>query len=633
VQNGMDFGIVNPSMLEVYDDIDPELKEHVEDVLWDRRDDATERLLDLAEKFMGTGKKEVKTLAWREGSVEARLSHSLVKGITEFIVEDTKECYEKIGSPLTVIEGPLMDGMGVVGELFGAGKMFLPQVVKSARVMKAAVAWLNPYLEAEKSTGASAGKVLMATVKGDVHDIGKNIVGVVMSCNGYEIIDMGVMVPWEKILEKAIAENVDAIGLSGLITPSLDEMVTVAEEMEKKGMKMPLLIGGATTSSAHTAVKIAPVYSGPVAYVADASLSVPVLSKLISEKTRDAYVKELKEKQQHLRDNFEKNKVKRKLVSLEKAREAKFEWKAETADVVTPKFTGIKVFDDVDLKELEPYIDWTPFFSSWQLIGQYPKIFDDKVVGLEAKKLFVDAQAMLKQVMDEKIFTAKAVIGFFPAKSENESVYLYTDETCTEKLQTLEFIRTQVDRKGKDQRCLADWVAPVSSGVVDYVGGFAVTAGHGMKEWVEAFKAEGDDYSSIMAEALADRLAEAMAERMHYLVRTEYWGFVKEENLSNVELIREKYRGIRPAPGYPACPEHTEKGTLWKLLEPEKNIGIDITESFAMYPASSVSGFYMAHPDSTYFGVGQIAQDQVVNYANRKGWEVATAERWLRPNL
>ncbi len=632
VKNGMDMGIVNPAMLEIYEEIDPELRNCIEDVLLDRREDSTDRLLDIAEKFMGEGKKQVKDEAWREKPIQERITHSLVKGITAFIEEDTKEIFEALGSPLLVIEGPLMVGMGVVGDLFGAGKMFLPQVVKSARVMKQAVAWLEPYLLEVQGEGSSAGRIVLATVKGDVHDIGKNIVGVVMACNNFDVIDMGVMVPWQKILQEAEDKNAEAVGLSGLITPSLDEMVTVAKEMEKLGMTIPLLIGGATTSSAHTAVKVALHYSGPVVHVADASKSVPVLEALLNPNKQVAFVAETRAKQEKLRINYEMNKVKKNFLSIERARNKKFIWNNESADIVKPQFLGTKVFEDVSLAEIIPYIDWTPFFQSWQLIGQYPKIFDNKVVGEEAKILYAEAQEMLKEIVDKKLFTAKAIIGFWKANSHNESIELFAEDG--QALCKLEDLRVQIDRAGKEQNCLSDYIAPVSSGIEDYIGGFAVTAGHGVNEFVQAYKDAGDDYNAIMGEALADRLAEGLAERMHYLVRTHYWGFVQDESLTCEELVREKYRGIRPAPGYPACPEHSEKGTLWDLLEnPEKSIGMKLTENYAMYPGASVSGWYFAHPESKYFGVGKIAPDQVESYAKAKKWDIETAQRWLAPQI
>lgn len=630
VRNGLDMGIVNPAMLEVYEDIDIDLREHVEDVLLNRREDATERLLDLAEKFRGQDKKEVVNQAWREGSIQERITHSLVKGITTHIEEDTKEIFENLGSPLKVIEGPLMLGMGVVGDLFGEGKMFLPQVVKSARVMKQAVAWLEPYLLEEQAAGSSAGKIVLATVKGDVHDIGKNIVGVVMSCNNIDVIDMGVMVPWEIILEEAKKQNADAIGLSGLITPSLDEMMTVAQEMQKKEMNIPLLIGGATTSTAHTAVKIAPEYAGAVVHVADASKSVPVFEALMNPNKRDNFVAEIQVKQKKLRDIHAQGKNKKSFLPLSVARSRGFQWNVKTSDIVKPTFLGTRIFHDFNLNDLVDYIDWTPFFQSWQLIGQYPKIFENEIVGEEAKKLFADAQIMLEEILDRKIFQAKGVIGFWKANSENETIEIEANGSILQ----LHHLRVQVDRKGKEQLSLSDFIAPKSSGVEDYIGGFAVTTGHGVKEYVDAFKENLDDYSAILAEALADRLAEAFAEKMHHLVRTEFWGFDPGESLSNEELIKEKYRGIRPAPGYPACPEHTEKGTLWELLEdPESTIGMKITENYAMYPGASVSGWYFAHPDSKYFGVGQINDDQLRSYAELKGWSIETAKRWLAPQL
>lgn len=631
IKNGMDMGIVNPSQLEVYDEIDKDLLTFVEDVLLDRRDDATERLLDYAEKVKGKGKEKVVDEEWRKGTVEERLSHALIKGILDYIDTDTEEAYQKYKKPLNVIEGPLMAGMNVVGDLFGQGKMFLPQVVKSARVMKKAVAYLTPYLEEEKrlagaAAGGGQGKILLATVKGDVHDIGKNIVGVVLACNNFEIIDMGVMVPADKILERAVAENADVIGLSGLITPSLDEMVHVAKEMERLNMAIPLLIGGATTSRVHTAVKIDQNYSGPVVHVLDASKSVPVAQSLISKEQRPAFQANLKAEYAQFREEYKNRKREKNFVSLEKARATAVQ--VSPSNIVTPSFTGVKVFDNFSLAELRPYIDWTPFFMTWELAGRYPKILDDELVGSEARKLFADANQLLDEVITKNLLQAKAVIGFWPANSTGDDVKLKDGQT------TFHFLRQQSEKaEGQAYHCLADFVAPEQSGVTDYMGGFAVTAGIGIEKLVEQYEANHDDYNSIMIKAIADRLAEAFAERMHELVRKEYWGYAKDEQLSNEDLIKEEYRGIRPAPGYPACPDHTEKTTLFQLLDAEKNTGIHLTENFAMYPAASVSGYYFAHPESKYFGLGKIDKQQVEEYAKRKGKDVAYIEKWLSPNL
>lgn len=632
IKHGMDMGIVNPSQLEVYDEIDKELLEYVEDVLLDRKDDATERLLEYAEKVKGKGKVTVVDDAWRKGTVEERLSHALVKGIVDFIDADTEEARQKFARPLEVIEGPLMDGMNVVGDLFGQGKMFLPQVVKSARVMKKAVAYLMPFMEEEKrkSGGGSSsqGKVLMATVKGDVHDIGKNIVGVVLACNNFEIIDMGVMVPAEKILAKAQEEKVDVIGLSGLITPSLDEMVHVAKEMERLGMNTPLLIGGATTSRAHTAVKIDQNYSGSVVHVLDASKSVPVAQSLISKEQRDATHKKFKAEYEQFRIDYKNRKKDKNFVSLEKARENKI--KLEFNKIVKPTFLGTKVFDDFPLEQLRERIDWTPFFLTWELSGKYPAIFDDKVIGVEAKKLFDDANKMLDEVIGKKLLKARGVIGFFEANAVGDNVVLTNNQQAT----TINFLRQQ-NEKAADQPylCLSDFIAPKETGKQDYIGMFAVTAGIGIEPLVQAYERDHDDYHSIMIKAIADRLAEAFAEKMHELVRKEYWGYGKDENLSNEEIIKEKYEGIRPAPGYPACPDHTKKRKLFDLLDAEKNAGITLTENFAMYPAAAVSGFYFAHPQSKYFAVGKIQKDQVEDYAKRNGESLEFVERWLGPNL
>jgi 5-methyltetrahydrofolate--homocysteine methyltransferase len=639
IKEGMDMGIVNPAMLEVYDDIPKELLERVEDVLLDRREDATERLLEFAETVKQKGKVEVVNEEWRNGAVEERLSHALVKGIVDFIDADTEEARQKLPKPLDVIEGPLMAGMNVVGDLFGAGKMFLPQVVKSARVMKKAVAYLMPYMDEEKrksgNMSTNQGRILMATVKGDVHDIGKNIVGVVMACNNFEIIDMGVMVPTDKILAKAIEEKVDVIGLSGLITPSLDEMVGVAKEMERLGMKIPLLIGGATTSRVHTAVKIDPHYSGSVVHVIDASKSVPVVQSLISKEFGEAYHKKLKEDYSQYREDYKNRKRDKNFVSIEKARSTKVN--VDVANIVRPTFTGTKVFEDYALEDLRSYIDWTPFFATWELAGRYPKILDDTIIGSEAKKLFDDANKMLDEVISKKLLTAKAVIGFWEANSVNDDVVVRSRETNVSSSgveNTFHFLRQQSEKAdGQHYNCLADFVAPKETGVSDYMGGFAVTAGIGIEPLVEAYEKDHDDYHSIMIKAIADRLAEAFAERMHELVRKEYWGYASSENLSSEELIKEEYQGIRPAPGYPACPDHTEKRTLFNLLDAENRIGLHLTENFAMYPAAAVSGFYFAHPQSKYFGLGKIAKDQVEEYAKRKGESVEWVEKWLAPNL
>lgn len=632
INNGMDMGIVNPSQLEVYDQIDKELLEHVEDVLLDRRDDATERLLELAERVKGKGKETTVDNEWRKGTVQERLSHALIKGIVEFVEADTEEARLIYDKPLEVIEGPLMAGMNIVGDLFGAGKMFLPQVVKSARVMKKAVAVLMPYMEEEKRKNGNMttnqGKILMATVKGDVHDIGKNIVGVVLACNNYEIIDIGVMVPADKILETAVREKVDVIGLSGLITPSLDEMVYVAKEMERLNMNIPLLIGGATTSRAHTAVKIDPVYSGPVVHVLDASKSVPVAASLISPDQRVASEKKFKDEYEQFRIDYKNRKKDKNFVDLAKARAHKIPVSFD--NIVKPKFLGTKVFDNFPLEELRKRIDWTPFFLTWELVGRYPAIFDDKVIGIEAKKLFDDANKMLDKVINEKLLTARGVIGFYEANAIGDDVIISDNGEET----TFSFLRQQ-NEKAADQPylCLADFVAPKESGKQDYIGMFAVTAGIGIEPLVEAYEKDHDDYNSIMIKAIADRLAEAFAEKMHELVRKEYWGFAPDEQLTDDEIIREKYNSIRPAPGYPACPDHTEKRKLFDILQAESNAGIELTENFAMYPASAVSGFYFANEASKYFAVGKIQKDQVEEYAKRKNVSVDYVEKWLAPNL
>jgi 5-methyltetrahydrofolate--homocysteine methyltransferase len=642
IKAGMDMGIVNAGMLEVYEEIEPELKQLVEDVLLNRRPDATERLVDYGEKLKaeGTGPAagEKKEEEWRRGSVEARLSHALVKGIDQHIDADTEEARAKLGRPLAVIEGPLMDGMGVVGDLFGSGKMFLPQVVKSARVMKKAVAYLTPFMEAEKAELAKAGravrtqgKIVLATVKGDVHDIGKNIVGVVLACNNYEVFDMGVMVPCEKILERAKQEKADLIGLSGLITPSLDEMTHVAREMERQGLKLPLLIGGATTSRAHTAVKIAPHYSQPVVHVLDASRAVPVTTSLLSEDGKAAFVAQHDAEYKRLREIHAG--PKHKLVTLAEARQnrSKIAWKSE--DVPAPEFTGVRVLDDFPLATLREYIDWTPFFHTWELKGVYPRILEHEKYGEQARQIFEEGNALLERMIERKLIRARGVYGFFGANAVGDDVELFSDASRSEPLARLCFLRQQTLKdKGEPNRCLADYVAPRETGLPDHIGGFAVTSGIGLKELVEKFKAEHDDYNAIMAEALADRLAEAFAECLHQRVRRE-WGYGKSETLTKAELIQEKYRGIRPAAGYPACPDHTEKGTLWQLLDAEAKAGVKLTESYAMWPGSSVSGLYFAHPESQYFSLGKIDRDQVADYAPRKRMTVREVERWLGPNL
>ncbi len=642
IKAGLDMGIVNAGMLQVYDEIPKDLLELVEDVLLNRRSDATERLVNFADTVKKTEKGKVEDEAWRKGTVEDRLSHSLVKGIVEFIDKDVEEARLKYAKPLEVIEGPLMAGMSVVGDLFGSGQMFLPQVVKSARVMKKAVAVLLPYIEAEKlknpSTSRAAGKILMATVKGDVHDIGKNIVGVVLACNNYTIIDMGVMVPANKILETAIAEKVDAIGLSGLITPSLDEMVHVAREMERLGLKIPLLIGGATTSVAHTAVKIAPVYSYPVVHVLDASRSVPTTGSLLNPATQEAFMVKVRERYENVRQEHKQKMSDRKSISIAEARKRKFniDWGGAQArgEIKRPAFLGVRDFTAYPLEDIVPFIDWTPFFQTWELVGQYPKILQDATVGGEATKLFADAQALLKKIVADKNLTAQAVFGIFPAKSRGDDIEIYADESCSTVKATVHSLRQQSDKAGSEPNlALADFLAPRESGLTDFMGAFAVTAGVGLDKIVAEFEKDHDDYNSIMAKALADRLAEAFAELLHQKIREEYWGYTKKENLKVEDLVREKYQGIRPAPGYPACPDHTEKATLFSLLEVEKRIGLKLTESFAMWPAAAVSGWYFAHPLSRYFGLGKISKDQVKDYAVRKEMDLATAERWLAPNL
>lgn len=639
IQHGMDMGIVNPAMLEVYDEIDKELLERVEDVLLNRRDDATERLLEFAETVKGSVKKKESGDGWRNGTVEERITHALVKGIIDFIDQDTEEARQKYGKPLAVIEGPLMAGMNVVGDLFGAGKMFLPQVVKSARVMKKAVAYLEPYLQEEKrlsgQTGKPAAKILMATVKGDVHDIGKNIVGVVLACNNYEVVDLGVMVPAEKILETAKQEKVDIIGLSGLITPSLDEMVHVAREMQRQQFEVPLLIGGATTSRIHTAVKIDPVYDGPVVHVLDASRSVPVASELISAVTRLGFKTKTKEEYRKLREAHQSRKEQKNYISLAEARTNRLVINWQAFNPPKPSFIGKKAVLGFPLDELRKYIDWTPFFQTWMLAGRFPGILTDPVVGAEAKKLYDDAQRMLDSIIAEKSLTANGILAFYPAGcTATDDVKLFADGKGDQPFATFHFLRQQNKKaEGLPNFSLADFIAPVDSGKHDYIGMFAVTAGIGLEKLVERYKAAHDDYSEIMVKALADRLAEAFAECLHEKVRKEYWGYARNEQLTNEELIAEKYTGIRPAPGYPACPDHTEKRTIFEILEAEREAGIRLTESFAMYPAASVSGYYFSHPEARYFGLGKIDKDQVEEYAERKGMKVTDVEKWLAPNL
>jgi len=635
---GLDMAIVNAGQITVYEEIPADLLERVEDVLLNRCDDATERLLEIAEQFRGGAKEKVVDLSWREADVDARLSHALVNGITEFIEADTEEARARADRPLDVIEGPLMAGMNVVGDLFGSGKMFLPQVVKSARVMKQAVAYLLPYMEAEKAVGASSsnGKIVMATVKGDVHDIGKNIVGVVLQCNNYEVVDLGVMVPVATILETARKENADIIGLSGLITPSLDEMCYVAAEMKRQGFEVPLLIGGATTSKVHTAVKIAVNYDGPLVYVTDASRAVGVVGSLMSESDSETFAADVRDEYAGIRAAHGRGRAEKKRISLADARanRTKIDWPAYTPPA--PAKPGLTVFDDYDLAELVTRIDWGPFFQTWELAGRFPDILDDAKVGEAARSLYADAQAMLQRIVGEKWLTARGVIGLWPANTVGEDdIEVFTDENRSGVLATIHTLRQQMarDRADRANRALADFVAPRETGLADHIGGFAVTAGHGTDDVVRDFEGRHDDYGAVMVKALADRLAEAFAERLHDRVRTEFWGYADGESLSNEDLIAERYVGIRPAPGYPACPDHTEKRTLFALLEAEKNAGVALTDSFAMVPAASVSGYYLAHPESRYFGVGRIHRDQVADYARRKGITVAEAERWLAPNL
>ncbi|MDA0196489.1 MAG: methionine synthase [Bacteroidetes bacterium] len=638
IKAGMDMGIVNAGMIDVYDEIPKDLLERVEDVLLNRRPDATERLVNIAEGLVGVEKKKEENLEWRKDSVEKRIEHALVKGITDFVIEDTEEARLKYDKPIEVIEQPLMAGMNVVGDLFGSGKMFLPQVVKSARVMKKAVAYLVPFIEEEKIASGVASKpnarILMATVKGDVHDIGKNIVGVVLACNNYEIIDLGVMVPAQRIIEEAIKHEVDIIGLSGLITPSLDEMVHVAKELEKEGLKIPVMIGGATTSRIHTAVKIDQNYSGAVVHVLDASKSVPVAGDLANTRTLRGFTEKTKAEYALLRENHANRQSEKNYIPLDLAREnqVKIDW--EIYDPPKPNVLGNKVFNKYPLDEIRKYIDWTPFFQTWMLKGKYPDILSDKVIGVEAAKLYEDAQKMLDEVITNKLLTANGVIGIYPANAIEDDVEVGNPKNPEQMITSFHFLRQQ-GKKGQDipNISLGDFIAPKATRNQDYIGGFAVTTGVGIEKLVEKFEKDHDDYNIIMIKSLADRLAEAFAELMHEKVRKELWGYASGETLSAGELIKERYSGIRPAPGYPACPDHTEKRILFDLLEVEENTGINLTESFAMYPASSVSGFYFSHPESRYFGLGKIGKDQVVEYAERKGMKIDEIEKWLAPNL
>lgn len=641
IKAGMDMGIVNAGQLAIYDEIKPSLRDPVEDVILNRNPEATERLLEVAEQYRGEkGKTLEEDLSWRDAPVEERLRHALVKGVNKYVIEDTEEAREKLGRPLHVIEGPLMDGMNVVGDLFGDGKMFLPQVVKSARVMKQAVGYLTPFMEKEKAEqgleqGQANGKILMATVKGDVHDIGKNIVGVVLQCNNYEVIDLGVMVPAATILAEAKKHDVDIIGLSGLITPSLDEMRHVALEMKREGFEIPLLIGGATTSRAHTAVKIEPGYEHGVVYVTDASRAVGVAGNLVAEDRRSEYLAGIAKDYENVRAQYEKGRTKNPRRPIARARDNKplIDWAAYTPP--KPSFTGIRTFRDYSLTELSGYIDWTPFFASWELAGKYPRILDDKIVGEAARGLFDDAQAMLARILDEKLLTAHGVCGFWPANSDGDDIVVFKDESRDEELARLHGLRQQIEKRdnGAPNFCLSDFVAPVESGKADYIGAFAVTAGIGEEALAASYDDANDNYSSIMSKALADRFAEAFAEHLHARVRRELWGYATDEALDAEAMIAEKYRGIRPAPGYPAQPDHTEKATLFKLLEAEANAEMGLTESYAMTPPASVSGLYFSHPQSVYFGVGQIGKDQVEDYALRKGLSLQETERWLAPIL
>jgi len=637
VKNGMDMGIVNAAQLAIYDDIPKELKDAVEAVVLNKHPEATDALLDIAEKYRGDGSVKVddtKALEWRELPVNERIAHALVKGITEFIEEDTELARQAVDMPIEVIEGPLMDGMNIVGDLFGAGKMFLPQVVKSARVMKQAVAYLNPYIEATKAVGETNGKVVMATVKGDVHDIGKNIVGVILQCNNYEIIDLGVMVPTDTIIKTAIEEKADLIGLSGLITPSLDEMVYVAKEMQRRGLDVPLLIGGATTSKAHTAVKIEQNYDHPVVYVSNASRAVGVCQKLLNPKHKPTFVDKLNVDYQRVREQHANKRPRSAPVTLQQARDnaANIDW--STYQPKVPNQLGVKSIKSMSISVLREYIDWTPFFMTWSLAGKYPRILEDEVVGEEATRLFADAINMLDNIEAKGEISASGIVGLFPANSVGDNIEIYTDETRTEILQVSHQLRQQTEKKAPFvNHCLADYIAPKSSGVADYIGAFAVTGGIGEREVADRYKADNDDYNAILVQAVCDRLAEAFAEYLHQQTRKDYWGFAADETLDNDDLIREKYQGIRPAPGYPACPEHSEKSVIWDIMNVEQEIGMELTSSYAMFPGAAVSGWIFSHPESRYFAIAQIQQDQVEDYAQRKGWDMQTAERWLGPNI
>ncbi len=633
IKAGMNMGIVNPTMLEVYDEIPKELLELVEDVMLDRRDDATERLLEYSERVKSIKKEFVEELEWRKLSLQERITHSLVKGIDRFIIEDVEEARKLSERPLDVIETNLMAGMAVVGDLFGSGKMFLPQVVKSARVMKKAVAYLQPFIEAVKDEKQkSNGKILMATVKGDVHDIGKNIVSVVLGCNNYEIIDLGVMVPAEKIIQAAIDHNVDVIGLSGLITPSLDEMVHVADELQRKNLHFPLMIGGATTSKAHTAVKIFPKYGQPVVHVNDASRAVGVVSQLLDQNS-ERYKADLKSDYEDFRQKFLNRQFEKEYISIEEARQQKFTIDWENLEIVRPNFLGIQIIENQDLSELLDFIDWSPFFRSWDLHGKYPEILTDEIIGKQATELFKDAKILLDKIIDKKLFTSKGIFGIFPANANEQDDILVYDEKGNE-LTKFCTLRQQLKKSaGKEYLALSDFIAPRTSGKQDYIGAFAVTTGFGTEELAQKYYDDGDDYNAIMVKALADRLAEAFAEFLHHKVRTEFWGYAENENLENEDLIAEKYLGIRPAPGYPACPDHLEKNTIWDLLKVKENIGLELTESLAMFPTAAVSGYYFANSQSKYFGVGKISEDQLKDYAERKGVDLEFARKWLSPNL
>ena len=633
----MDMGIVNPTMLEIYDEIPKDLLTHVEDVLLNRRDDATERLLDLAESLINDQKeRKVEVKAWRSEALQDRITHSLVKGIDEFIELDVEEARLAVAKPIEVIEGHLMTGMNVVGDLFGSGKMFLPQVVKSARVMKKAVAYLLPYIEAEKDgKQQAAGKILMATVKGDVHDIGKNIVGVVLACNNYEIIDLGVMVPPEKIIETALKEQVDIIGLSGLITPSLDEMIYIAQELKRQNMDTPLMIGGATTSKAHTAVKISPELDSTVVHVNDASRAVTVAGSLLNKENAPLYKETIRKEYEVFRAKFLDRQVTKEHIDLATARsrKLKLDWNAFAPQI--PNQLGVQVIENQDLDALVPYIDWSPFFRSWDLHGHYPAILNDPIVGEQAVDLFADAQVILSEILEKKLLKAKAVFGLFPANSiADDDIEVYVDENRNEVAATFLTLRQQIKkREGKTNVALADYIAPKDSGQKDYIGSFCVSTGFGTAELAKQYEDANDDYNAIMVKALADRFAEAFAEYLHKEVRIKHWGYAANENLDNDALIKESYKGIRPAPGYPACPDHLEKNTIWELLQVEKNIGVTLTESLAMWPAASVSGYYFAHPKAKYFGVGKITRDQLESFSERKQLPIEEAEKWLRPNL